>query len=41
MPDDVSNPKGTLLLGYMEAGSDNEHLNLGELVSLPVFAFKN
>ncbi|KAJ7367100.1 hypothetical protein B0H14DRAFT_82454 [Mycena olivaceomarginata] len=28
MPQSVTNPKGTLLLGYLEEGSSNEHLDL-------------
>ncbi|KAF8968953.1 hypothetical protein BDZ97DRAFT_1797190 [Flammula alnicola] len=28
MPDKTSNPKGTLLLGCLEDGSDDEHLNI-------------
>lgn len=30
MPTKTSNAKGTLLLGYLEDGSDDEHLNIGE-----------
>ena len=26
MPEHVSNPKGSLMLGYLKDGSDNEHL---------------
>jgi len=28
IPDSIENPKGTLLLGYMTDGSENEHLDL-------------
>ncbi|KAF9523906.1 hypothetical protein CPB83DRAFT_732368, partial [Crepidotus variabilis] len=28
MPNQLENPKGTLLLGYLEPDSSNEHLNL-------------
>lgn len=30
MPNQLENPKGTLLLGYLEPDSSNEHLNLRE-----------
>lgn len=30
MPDKPSNEKGTLLLGYLEDDSTDEHLNIGE-----------
>ena len=34
MPQNISNPKGKLMLGYLEDGSDNEHLQVGELFLL-------
>jgi hypothetical protein len=38
MPTKTSNAKGTLLLGYMEDGSDDEHLNIGACRLTSIFS---
>ena len=39
MPKHVSNPKGSLMLGYLKDGSDNEHLGGFSLLPLTIFFF--
>jgi hypothetical protein len=34
MPKDITNTRGTLLLGSMKKGSDTEHLDLSKLLEL-------
>lgn len=31
MPENISNKKGSLMLGYLEGGSEDEHLQVGGL----------
>lgn len=41
MPKEITNTKGTLLLGMIKKGSDSEHLDLGKPSELLFYRFLN